>query len=79
LFLDLKENTIIFGCLDGVFYSLKTQTLEQHVSLLKVVGLFFLNSPLRWSTYFLVLSTFVLSLVEGVPLDELFPFSTFVP
>jgi hypothetical protein len=41
----------------------------------KVVGLIFLNSPSRWSTYFLFLSGILLSAAEGVPSDELSPFS----
>jgi hypothetical protein len=45
----------------------------------KVAGLIFLNSPSRWSTCFLFLSGLVLSSVEGVPLDELSPFSVSIP
>jgi len=45
----------------------------------KVDGLIFLNSPSRWSTYFLILYVFVLSLAEGVPLDELSHFSASGP
>jgi hypothetical protein len=45
----------------------------------KVAGLIFLNSPSRWSTCFLFLSDLVLSSAEGVPSDELSPFSVSGP
>jgi hypothetical protein len=48
-------------------------------SLSKVVGLIFLNSPSRWSTYFLFLSILVFSSAEGVPSDELSHFFVYGP
>jgi len=45
----------------------------------KVAGLIFLNSPSRWSVCFLFLSSMDLSSAEGVPSEEMSPFSSFTP